>query len=142
MSKSIKTAAAKPVKSVKSAPAVVTPEVFEIVDYHAPEVDCFIGYDNQAVSFFSFLKLIKTIVVSVFKNRGTGKTVALAIYGRLNTFTRAIAHEIATVGLNESEYIHIAETFSADTKRFLAYIKFYRKEGFNVVLRDGRYIEA
>jgi len=76
-----------------------------------------------------------------FTNRGTGGSVHLSVYGRPGTFGLALAEKIAASGLNESEYVHIAQQYKKSTTRFKDYIRYYIDQGFNLVLENGRYVD-
>jgi predicted Zn-dependent protease len=76
-----------------------------------------------------------------FSKRNTADKVEMKAYGRAETFTLAIARQIATKGITKDEYIVIANEYGASTKRFAAYIAFYKKQGFNLMLNNDRYIE-
>lgn len=106
-----------------------------------------------ANSFFSFLKTIKhvsvaspsniqyTMKATQFKHRMTGHAVMLATYGRKGTFTLALANKIAKEGCSEEEYVALAQQFKANEKRFKEYARFYKQQGFDVAIVNGRIVE-
>lgn len=74
--------------------------------------------------------------------RGTGGPggTPLKEYGDPNTFGLAIAEKLAASGLTKDEYVQIAKNFKADETRFNDYIRYFKKEKFNIVLENGRYV--
>lgn len=83
----------------------------------------------------------RVVEKAVFTSRGSGGTVPLNEYGRPGTFGLAVAEKLAATGLNEAEYVIIAQKFGTNEKRFKAYIRYFIQEGFNIVLENGRYVQ-
>lgn len=77
----------------------------------------------------------------VFTRRGTGGIVPLKAYGRPGTFGCAVAEKLAVTGLTEAEYVQIAQKHGTSQNRFKAYIDYFKEQGFNIVLENGRYVE-
>jgi len=77
----------------------------------------------------------------VFSRRGTGGIVPLKAYGRPGTFGCAVAEKLAETGLTEAEYVQIAQKFGTSQNRLKAYVEYFKEQGFNIVLENGRYVE-
>jgi len=62
--------------------------------------------------------------------------------GKTGDFGRDLIEKLTGPGLNEDEYIQIAKKHGKSEKRFEAYIKYYRDQGFNIVeLSKGCYVD-
>jgi len=74
--------------------------------------------------------------------RGTGGPggTPLKEYGRPNTFGLAVAQKLAVTGLTEAEYVQIAQRFKAK-ERLKQNIRYFKEQGFNIVLENGRYVD-
>lgn len=74
--------------------------------------------------------------------RGTGGPggTPLKEYGKPNTFGLAIAQKLAATGLTEAEYVQIAQRFKAK-ERLKQHIRYFKSEGFNITLENGRYVD-
>lgn len=136
-------------KAIAIASCVVRPflcEAEEHLSFQAKETPSVVADSISDEVNLEFTKRIEVAKDSdgrttVFTNRGTGRTVPLYMYGRPNTFTLALAEKLASTGLTEAEYVHIAQKFGTSVKRFNAYIRYFRQEGFNIVLENGRYVQ-
>jgi hypothetical protein len=78
----------------------------------------------------------------VFTNRGTSGTVPLEKYGLPGTFGLAVAEKLATTGITESEYIQFVQKIGKKKCIPLkGYIRYFTKEGFNIILENGRFVQ-